>query len=380
MFIALDVFFTGLVGAYAFSTAGVIGVLAFIPVQQVSTSAGHLLSNTLMRRCAAGPLGVQRWGVAGLASCLLLAGTLPLDTKMLLALLSSAGGLSRGVTYGSRLWMEAHLQSAQVRQQYLSLVEASSTLFKVLAPSFSLVVLALTPRFETIYLLAGALFLLVLVLTRPGRWESLRRPGPLQLGRMWRQRVYWASAPYFLVEGASHALRTALFVSGAMAVVGSLKGYAAVEMGASLCAAAWLLVQSRVNLPGPSLPQLKRFQSLLALAWLSLLLALWLPWVFPLFILLYAVSLPLVTAQKSGVTLSGMVKASVPLESNLVGRSLLLMTARITTLGVFAALWAAGLSQHALLVGMVLLALLLLPLEYATARCLHREAPARQLQ
>jgi len=162
-----------------------------------------------------------------------------------------------------------------------------------------------------------------------------------------------------------------------MTVVGSLKSYARVEMCASLLAAAWLIAQGRLALPGPSLRMLRKFLCLLALAWACLLAALWSSWWLPGFVVLYAVSLPLVSAQKAGVTLNGMVQAQGSLETHLMARSLLLMAARVSTLAVFGAVHWWGAPARDVLVGMVGAALLLLPLEYWTARRMQPAAKAK---
>lgn len=374
MFVALDVFFTGLVGAYAFVHAGVLAVLVFIMVQQACSMLGQVVAQHAMHQKGVAPLSAQRMGVLGLALTLFTAGALPLPVPVLLVGLCLAGGFARGLTYGARLWMEAQLNDAGRRQHYLSMVEASSIVFKVAAPSWSLIVLSMTPRFETIFLSAGLVFCALLFMTRASH-AIFDQPSGYQLRALWMEKDYWRTAPYFVVEGAGHALRTALFVSGAMSVVGSLKAYAMVEVCAALLAAGWLFSQSRAVLTGPSLSRLRKFLMLLALAWSCLLGAMWLPMLFPAFVVLYTLSLPLVNAQKAGVTLGSMVKATGGVESNLMARSILLTVARVSTLGVFVAAYLLGSSAHALLVAMSLTAILLLPLEYWTANRLYRHVP-----
>ena len=373
MFVALDVFFTGLVGAYAYSHAGVLAVLLFIMVQQTCSMLGQVLSQSAMHRYSLAPLRAQRVGVYGLALTLLAAGLAPIPVPYLLIILCFCGGFARGMTYGARLWMEAQLVHAGRRQHYLSMVEGSAIVFKLAAPSLSLLVLSFTPRFETIFLLAGTAFCMLLAAT-PAKRGIFNSPEDYQLLALWRQKEYWRTAPYFLVDGAGHALRTALFVSGAMSVVGSLKDYAMVEICAGILAATWLFSQSRVALTGPSMKKLRKFLALLALAWACLLGAMWQPLLFPVFVVVYTLSLPLVNAQKSGVTLGGMVKADGGVESNLMARSILLTISRIATLGAFIAAYLMGSSAKALLIAMAVTAILLLPIEYWTARRLHRPA------
>ena len=92
------------------------------------------------------------------------------------------GGLARGVTYGTRLWMEAQLGGPGVRQRYLSMVEASSTLCKVVAPAWALLLLSVTDRFESIFLSGGLLFLALLAVTR-ARAPLFASPNPISLSR-----------------------------------------------------------------------------------------------------------------------------------------------------------------------------------------------------
>lgn len=370
MFVALDVFF-GLVGAYAYTHTGVLGVLIFIMVQQAFAILGQVVSQHVMYHKDIKPMQAQRMGVWTLALTLVFAGLAPLPVPYLLLVLCVGGGFARGFTYGARLWMEAKIGHAGTRQQYLSMVEAAGTIFKVAAPAWCLLVLFFTPHFEFIFLSAGSLFVVLLLVTKAGD-GGFSSPGPYHLRALWAQKAYWTTAPYFLLEGAGHALRTALFVSGAMSVVGSLKAYAMVEVCASLVAAVWLFSQSRVVLSGPSLSKLRKFMLLLAAAWVCLLGAMWQPWIFPGFVVLYALTLPLVNAQKAGVTLGGMVKAHGGVESNLMARSVLLAVARLVTLGVFIVAYLMGTSTQALLIAMSVTAILLLPIEYWTAKRLHR--------
>ena len=374
MFVALDVFFTGLVGAYAYTHAGVLAVLMFIMAQQAFSMVGQLVAQRAMHKHRLAPLRAQRMGVWGLALTLFITGIVPAPVQYLLVILCLAGGFARGLTYGARLWMEAQLSNAGRRQHYLSMVEASGIVFKIAAPSWSLLVLSFTPRFETIFLSAGAVFCLLLLATRASN-GIFTSPVGYELTALWKQREYWRTAPYFVVEGAGHALRTSLFVSGAMSVVGSLKSYALVEMCASILAAGWLFSQSRAVLSGPSLSKMRKFLTLLALAWGCLLGALWQPLLFPAFVVLYTLSLPLVNAQKAGVTLGGIAQAHGGIESNLMARSILLTAARVSTMGIFVGAYFLGSSAHTLLIAMSLTAMLLLPVEYWTARQLYRPTP-----
>lgn len=368
LFVAVDVFYTGFVGAYAFTQGQVVAVLLFVSGQQAATLLGQWLAQRLMTRPAWPALRVQRWGVAGLAAALALAGALPVAPALRLVLLALMGGLSRGLSYGARLWLEANLPGGAVRQAYLSAVEGAATLLKLCAPLWVLLVLRLHgPALEAVFLSAG---LAALGLLAVRRREALAAPPTraVALRALLHQTRWRATAPYYVVEGAGHALRLSLFVCGAMTVVGSLAGYARVEMLASLLSAGWLLRQVQRATAGPCLRTLRRLLLLMGCAWASLLGALHVPWLLPCFVAGYALGLPLVNAQKMGLTLGGMAGGEVPLEASLLGRSIVLALSRIATLLLCASLSLLGATPRAMLLGMVALTLALLPLEYGTAR------------
>ncbi|WP_298231215.1 hypothetical protein [uncultured Azohydromonas sp.] len=375
LFVGVDVFYTGFVGAYAFTHGQVLAVLLFIAGQQAATVLGQVAANRLMAREAWPALRLQRAGVAALAGTLVLAGALPVPVTARLVLLCGLGGLARGLSYGARLWLEANLPGAAVRQAYLCAVEAAATLLKLFAPLWALLVFRLfSESLAVVFLSAGlaALALLACMRHEPLSLPPARKAAVLAL---LRQPRFWRTAPYYVVEGAGHALRLSLFVCGAMTVVGSLSGYAWVEALASLLGAGLLTRQALRAQSGPSLRTLRRLLGLMALAWASLLAALQVPWFLFFFVAGYAVGLPLVNAQKMGVTLGGMVKEGASLEASLLGRSIVLTASRVGTLGLCASLSLMGWTPRMLLLGMVGLTLALLPLEYWTA---HRMQAVRR--
>jgi hypothetical protein len=367
LFVAVDVFYTGFVGAYAFTQGQVVAVLLFIAGQQAATVGGQILAHRLMTHTPWPALRVQRVGVAGLAAALVLAGALPAAPAYRLVLLSLLGGVSRGLSYGARLWLEAKLPGAAVRQSYLCAVEAAATLLKILAPLWALLVFRLyAEKVEAVFLSAGLMAGLLLACMRQ---ERLSLP-PAQRPELWkllRHPQFWTTAPFYVVEGAGHALRLSLFVCGAMTVVGSLAGYARVETLASLLGTGLLTRQALRATSGPCLRTLRRWLGLMALAWLSLVAALYIPGLLLLFVAGHALGLPLVNAQKMGVALGGMTRGAVSLEGSLLSRSIVLTVSRVGTLCCCAGLSLLGWTPRMLLLGMVGLTLALLPLEYWTA-------------
>lgn len=377
VFCVLDVFFTGLVGAYAFTVGGVAAVLAFIIAQQSLSILGHWCGNLFLQSPWWSPLHLQRLGLLGLACVLFLAGAAPLNSEWSLVLLALGGGLTRGLTYCARQWMELQVKDAGVRQRYLSAVEAVNTLVKVAGPALAALLLWWQPGQVRIVLASvGLVFLLALSREVKDRFDAPLAQ-PIRVIEQWRTKAFWRPAPYFVSEGAAHAMRLALFISGAMTVVGSIKAFSILEAASSLLAAVFLVQLSRRQLSGASYRLLAGSLCVMALAWLSLLGALHWAWLLPVFVVLHSMATPLANAQKAGLTMAGIAQAPGRIETNLFARSLLLVVSRVGVLLAFYLLAQLGLPSELLLHLMTAGVVLLLPLEYWTAKlCLQPKACA----
>ncbi len=375
LFAVCDGFFSGLALAYAFKLFAVPGVLAFIAGQQILTTVGHGWAYRLMRTRSA--LGVLRAGVALFCLALAIGALLPRGAGSVAAL-CLLGGLARGLSYGARLWLEMHVPAGTERQRYLNAVEASKTLLGLGLPVLSAALLAAWhDEARVVFGLAAAVMLPVVA------WQ-LRRPAPpgpstgtLSVLALMRTPAYWRTASFYITDGASHAVRTALFVSGAMVVLGSVSRFSLMEACANALAAGMLAWQALHPDAGASLKKLALCLAVMALGWLCLLGALHWPGLLVGFVLANALALPLVTAQKASLTLQGMSAGVGNKESNSMARSVLLLAARLAALGLAALLAVVGGDALGTVQLMAALALVLLPLEYLFARRLARACADR---
>lgn len=310
-------------------------MLLFVCAQQLFGVAGHILANSYLSTALWNPLYVQRMGLLGLAATLAVACAGPWSNASALALMTVGAGLSRGLLYAARLWMEIHLEARVRRQRYLSAAEAVNTVAKIVAPLVAAGMLWWYPQdVRGVFVGVGILALLILSIPSERRFEApLCRP--LVLRAQLRYFSWSGNTPYFVAEGAAHALRLVLFVSGALAVVGSVKAFSLLDAAASALGAATLLWHSHRYAAPAGLPTLKKLLWVMGLAWMCLLVAQWWPVFLPAFVALYATALPLTLAQKAGLTLNSLEQEGGAKEAAVLGRSLVLVAARSAILLFF---------------------------------------------
>jgi hypothetical protein len=381
-----DILYTGFASAYAYSIRGVHGVLAYLFATQAVIVLAYLLNlHALHRRCY-GALQGYRGGVAAMFASLVAAGLLESDLAVLAAL-AAIGGAGRGAAFGARIWLELHHTQSTLRERYLGLSEAAGALLRLLIPLGASLLLALmtagtagtagpeTDNYQVLFLGAGLLGLAGLAACWGGTLDT-PAPGPVRLRQPYSSRAFWASAPFFVVDGAGLALRTALFVSGAMAVVGSAAGYGMVEAGGSCCAIGLLLWRARHAAAEPSLPRLRLYLAVLGLGWVMLLVALRYPLALPVFIAAYALATPLVAMVKGGLNLKGLVLPGIAPQDAMASRMLLFSAGRMLAMGIGWLATSAAVMSAQNIVLLAGLALLLLPLEYHYSKALNRAAPS----
>jgi hypothetical protein len=372
-----DILFTGFASAFAYSNYGVQGVLAYLFLTQFAIVAGYLANMVVMARFKVEPWLAYRAGSACVFGGLLAAGLLPSALVMLVAM-ALIGGAGRGIAFSSRVWLELHHTDASLRERYLGLSEATGALLRLVVPVLAGVVLARAAgpgqedNFRPLFLSAGA-FGIVGTFLFFGRPLSTPLPGPLNLGQAFGSAAIWKTAPFFVVDGAGLALRTALFVAGAMALVGSAAKYGLVEAGASCFAIGLLVWRARHATPDPSLPRLRNNLLLLGFGWLMLLLALQYVVLLPLFVAAYALGTPLVTMVKTGLSLKAMALPGITTQDAMASRMLLFCFGRALVLGVSWLLTASASLSKGHLAILVGIAILLLPLEYYYAKRLHQQ-------
>lgn len=367
LFVAADIFFTGFASAFAFTQHGVLGVLGLIATQQTLSAVGYSTCFYWMRGDTERPLQLQRWGVTGMFLSMALAGASPWPAVSLV-LLGTLGGLSRGTAWSARTWMELHHTKGAGRQAYLALSESGGTLLKLAGPLVSAGILfAFHDSFRALFVTAGSLGLAALWALPRTRLQT-PVPDVIRPLEPWSRAEYWRTAPFYAVDGFGHALRNALFVSGAMAIVGSAARYGLVETLSSILAAGFLALQAGRAKSEPSLHRLKWSLLLLASGWLCLVGALHLPILLPAFIAAYAIGNPLVTVVKNGLTLKGLAGAGGTPQDNAIARIWLLLAARLSALGISAILVTVAVDPRLGLALVVGLALALMPFEYLYAK------------
>jgi hypothetical protein len=319
-------------------------------------------------------------GIAGLLSAIAITGVVEilqkrellqhwLSTPLLgVFVLAGIGGTCRGLAFSSRTWLELHHTAGAVREGYLARTEALGTLLKLVVPVTATLFMSVgANEFAMFFVFAGVVSLMGCLLALKLRIESPAEH-PVNPGGLLNNMSYWRTGPFYVVDGAGHALRTGLFVSGAMSVIGSAKGFGMVESAASLCAAALLWYQSRNPKDAPSLESLRNCMAVIVLAWAALMGALGFVWLLPVFVAAYAVGHPLMTVAKSSLTLKGLAQKGVPALDNLIGRMLLLTTGRVSALGVAWTLSYVSAKPQWQLAITCLIATALLPLDYFYAR------------
>lgn len=371
-----DILFTGFASAFAYSKYGVQGVLAYLFLSQFAIVAGYLANMVVMHRFQVQPWKAYRAGSACIFVSLLTAGSLSGELAMLMAM-AAIGGAGRGIAFSARVWLELHHTDASLRERYLGLGEATGATMRLVIPVVAGIMLAKATgpgqgdNFHPLFVWAGALGIIGTMLFF-GTPLSTTPPGPLNLRQAFSTGAIWRTAPFFVVDGAGLALRTALFVAGAMALVGSAAKYGLVEAGASCFAIGLLVWRARHATPDPSLPRLRNNLLLLAFGWLMLLSALKYAVLLPLFVAAYAWGTPLVAMVKTGLSLKAMALPGVTTQDAMSSRMLLFCFGRMLVLGVSWLLTASAALSKGHLVILVGIALALLPLEYYYAKRLHK--------
>jgi hypothetical protein len=371
MFVFVEVFFTGFGAAFAYSSHQLAGVLTFLLVSQVMSPITYIANLHAIKRGGNSAARHMNLGTATMFLSIMLGGMMEGHAGASIVM-AAIGGAGRGVAFCSRTWLEIKLTRHAVRERYLSRLESLGTILKVAIPLVASGVLAVSSdRFIWLFLgvgLLGTIFTLIFV---PVDIES-DAPDRIGLKESIRQRGVWATAPFFLADGAGYAVRTAMFVSGAMAVVGSAAGYASIEAGASLLAASILWWISTKHKTEPSLSRLRDSLTLMAFAWGGLVAALHEPWALAVFVAGYAAANPLVTMCKRGLTLKEFSNPHTSVSAGMAARMLLITGGRFIGLGVALAINAMVQEQSMRLICLVLFALLLIPAEYYSAASISR--------
>lgn len=111
--------------------------------------------------------------------------------------------------------------------------------------------------------------------------------------------------------------------------------------------------------------------SLMGIAWACLIGALWWPALFPIFVVIYAMNLPLFGATKRSLVLKGIGGDKAGVATSSIAREIVMTISRTLALMLGAVIAMAITDQTLALVVLVGLLLLFLPVEYLTARRLQ---------
>lgn len=358
--------FFGFTLAYVFVHLGFDATLCLFAAQGLGLALGYCLGLTVMaageRACSR---ALQGFSMAG-AFAMVAAVNAPVWA---LAPLLVAASVAVGAAFSAKHWHELKCTSGAQREAYLYWIQGAAIAIRVGGMGLSAGVLWMYQEDMKLFL-TGANVLAFALLLMAGPIHGPTRPhGPLRPWQSLQCARYWKSAPFFLMEAGSSALRTLVGLTGVLTVVGAPSSYSLTEAFVGTVAAAtaaWLVTRPTL---GPSLSRLRVGLTLVAVAWLSLAGAL-LHW--PALLLVYlvcsAMAAPVVGACYSGLVMKSMEDFSGNLQSSMLARELLLLSARTLALALAWALttWLPDPTTRMLVV--LGLTVALLPLEYACAR------------
>ena len=372
-FVAVDVLFLSFATAHLFEYGGILAAMLYLAAQYTVSTAGYLSGFYVMRLCGTSAQASVRAGLALLSLCLL--GASQATTGVAIAFLVLAG-LGRGVAWAGRQWLELHKTEGASREQYLALLTGLSTLVKIVLPSIAATVAYFdSDTIQPILIFGGVVGILGVLVWKPT--SVLRCPpvGPLHPISTLASPAYRNNAGFFLLDAGGASLRQALFVSGTMAVLGSLSAFGIVESSAALLSALVLALLATRPTSSPSIGLLKGSMALMALAWLCLLLTTWHPWMLALFVGLYALSQPLLQTVKSSLVLKGLMAPGIAPQNSAIARELLQLAARVSALLAGAVLTTLPEFEYGALILSVILLLIMMPFEFSRARTIaHQKA------
>ena len=364
--LVVESLFFGFTVVYVFLHLGFDSALYLFAAQGLGLALGYYLGLTVMasgdRACSR---ALQGFSIAGTISMVMAVNTpvWALTTLMILASVAVGGAFS------AKHWHELKSTSGAQREAYLYWTQGAAIAIRIGGMGISAFVLWIYQEDMRLFLTAANILAFLLLLIAGPIHGTVRPPG---LPRPWLSLQcprYWKSAPFFLMEAGSSALRTLVGLTGVLTVVGAPSSYSLAESLSGIVAAAtaaWLVTRPTL---GPSLSRLRAGLSLMGLAWLALAGAL-LHW--PVLLMAYlvcsAIAAPVVGACYSGLVMKSMEDYSGDLQSSMLARELLLLGARTLALALAWALtsWLPDPTPRMLVV--LGLTVALLPLEYAYAR------------
>ena len=351
--------------AFAYLHHGFIGCLIFFGLQSAGIAVGYYGGLTLFARAPTRARHSLQW--AGLVWAASLTATGCFTGTAASAVLLS-GSIFGGAAIAVKQWHELTRTSGAVRESYLLLAHSAGSLIRIASLACAAILLACVHgEANLFYVICGALGVVALLWAGPLEVATALDARPRPLAALF-DRAYWHSAPFFLLESGSGALRTLVSVTGALAIVKSASAYSTVEAGMSVLSAttaAWLAGRRSA---GPDLGRLRAGLLVMAVAWATLAGALVWPILFAVFVVLSALVSPLVSAAYDSLVMQSMANPRHSLQSNAVARELILLVARGGAMAIAYALTRLVSAPSTMLLVVLALTVLLLPVEYMFAR------------
>lgn len=371
----VETFFWSFTLVYAFTQFGFKGALIFFALQCIAVLTGYWATMVLFaRKPTWADRMLQGTGVA-CASGLVFAGLSPNNVASLACLLLS--GVAVGGAVAVRQWLELTLTKGASREYYLVMRETANALIRIGGLTFAAYTLALlNNEMPPFFLISGSIGVLLMLWTGPMHGVVPPSESPKPFAAL-LDRSYWNSAPFFLIESGSSALRGLIGVSGVMTIFASASKYGFIEVASALTSMSvmWWLGGRTIN--APSLTRLSWGLTGLAVAWLALGVSLVLPWFFVLFLLGTACAGPVVSATYNSLVMTSMESPGHTLQSNAVAREILLVSARCGALLAALALTSFVTSPTTMLLLVLVMTVLLFPLEYVFAKRIATSALGR---
>jgi len=351
--------------AFAYLHHGFVGCLVFFGLQSAGIAIGYYSGLTLFARAPERARHSLQWSGLAWAASLMATGCFS-GAAASAALLS--GSVFGGAAIAIKQWHQLTRTSGAVRESYLLLVHSAGSLIRIASLACAALLLAFVDGHANLfYVVCGGLAIIALLAAGPLQAANALETPPRPLAALF-DRAYWNSAPFFLLESGSGALRGLVGVTGVLAIVKSASAYGTVEAGMSLLSAttaAWLAGR---RASGPDLGRLRGALLIMAVAWATLAGALVWPMLFAVFVILSALASPLVSAAYDSLVMQSMESPHHSLQSSAVARELILLVARGSAVVVAYALTRLVSAPATMFLVVLALTVLLLPVEYMFAR------------
>jgi len=361
-----EILFFSFTLAYAFSLGGFRLALASAWAVAILLTVGYWVALVLMARSTWRSRHMLRIGSVGTCLCIGAAGLVDGEKLSLAALVSAA--VPAGGAYAAKQWNELTRTQGALRESYLSFGQSVWALLRVAVLASCAALLAVVDNdFRIFFFVAGLTAATAIAVAGPLKRATavadIPRPFPVL-----RTLRYWRNSSFFMLESGAMWLRDLVAVCGAMTLVSSASLYGWLETASSLTAAATMAWLAGRRIERPSIARLQLGLAGAILAWLSYAGSLVWPPFFAAFIVLRALSTPVMAASYDSLVMRSVERSGSHLQSNALAREVTLLVGRCATFAVAGAVTLAAVPDpRAALLASLGLTLLALPAEYLLA-------------